>query len=134
MPRVPERTVVPFALLVMSCNAWSSAETSAAAPARRAKIDHPGLPLAALTAAELDRFKLGDALFEATVRESDGLGPLYVRDACSACHVGDGRGPGLVTKIAPRSGDALLAKQLLPLGNTERPYVTAGAKTPLLAP
>src|SRR5262249_15341412 len=43
-------------------------------------------------------------------------------------------GPGLVTKVAARTGDVQLAKQLLPFGSTERPYVTAGAKTPLLAP
>lgn len=125
--------VVGFA---MGCNlsgAREGTEAKAPATARRAKIDRPGLPLEKLSEAELDRFKQGDALFEATVRESDGLGPLYVRDACSACHAGDGRGPGIVVKVAAKSGDPALAAELLPFGNTERPYVTAGAKQPLLA-
>jgi CxxC motif-containing protein (DUF1111 family) len=101
---------------------------------RKVRIDHPGLPLPSLSEAELRRFEQGDALFEATLRESDGLGPLYVRDACAACHAGDGRGPGLVMKVAPKSGDAALAKQLLPFGSSERPYTSAGAKIALLSP
>ncbi len=97
-------------------------------------VDRPGLPLATLSSDELDRFKRGDALFEATIRDSDGLGPLYVRDACSACHAGDGRGPGLVTKVVALDADSPLAATLLPFGPTERPYTSAGAKVPLLAP
>lgn len=102
--------------------------------ARKVKVDRPGLPLAALNEHELDRFKQGDALFEATVRTSDGLGPLYIRDACSACHAGDGRGPGLVTKVVPARGGTELPNLLVAYGPTERPYAVAGAKVPLLAP
>jgi CxxC motif-containing protein (DUF1111 family) len=101
---------------------------------RKVKVDHPGLPLATLSEPELERFKQGDALFDATIRDSDGLGPLYVRDACSACHANDGRGPGLVTKIVPSQADSVLAAAILPFGPTERPYTSAGAKVPLLAP
>ncbi|MDF3067382.1 MAG: putative thiol oxidoreductase [Polyangiaceae bacterium] len=129
--------VLAFALVlsVPACNAWSSVESGpAAAPARKVKVDRASLPVLELTDAELSRFKQGDALFEAVVRESDGLGPLYVRDACSACHVDDGRGPGLVTKMAPRQGVQVELEKLLPFGTTERPYAAAGAKTPLLAP
>ena len=103
-------------------------------PARRVNVDRPGLPFSTLNSDELDRFKQGDALFDATVRESDGLGPLYVRDACSACHVGDGRGPGLVTKVVAIDRGSAVAATLLPFGPTERPYTSAGAKIPLLAP
>jgi CxxC motif-containing protein (DUF1111 family) len=138
MTTVPVLRSVPalaFVTLIAACNVWTSAESSpAAAPARKVKVDRPSLPLIDLTDAELSRFKQGDALFEVIVRETDGLGPLYVRDACNACHVDDGRGPGLVTKIAPvheASGDLA---ELLPFGTTERPYTSAGAKTPLLAP
>lgn len=101
---------------------------------RKVNVDRPGLPLSTLSSEELDRFKQGDALFEATIRESDGLGPLYVRDACSACHAGDGRGPGLVTKVVPVEANTTVAPRLLPYGPTERPYTSAGAKIPLLAP
>jgi CxxC motif-containing protein (DUF1111 family) len=101
----------------------------------RVRVDRPGLPLSAATDEELLRFREGDALFEATVRESDGLGPLYVRDSCAACHQGDGRGPGFVNKFAA-SGELSRAdlSALLPLGATERPFVTASAKLPLLSP
>jgi len=90
------------------------------------------MPLRAATDEERRRFKEGDALFEAIVRESDGLGPLYIRDSCAACHAADGRGPGLVTKAVLAAPD--LAEQLLPYGPTERPYAVAGATKPLLAP
>jgi CxxC motif-containing protein (DUF1111 family) len=123
--------------LAVSCNfssARESTEARAPSPTRKVKVDHPGLPLEQLTERELSRFKEGDGLFEATIRESDGLGPLYVRDACAACHASDGRGPGLVMKVAPKNGDPALTAKLLPFGNTERPYATAGAKTALLAP
>jgi CxxC motif-containing protein (DUF1111 family) len=122
---------------VAACNLTSrgAPETEPSrATVRRVKVDRPGLPLERLSATELSRFKQGDALFDTTLRESDGLGPLYVRDACSACHAGDGRGPGLVTKVGVKNGDAALAAKLFPFGNTERPYTTAGAKTALLAP
>ncbi|RYZ05666.1 MAG: hypothetical protein EOO73_19445 [Myxococcales bacterium] len=136
MTRAPvARALLLLALGSSACNAWTSAESGpAAAPARKVKVDRASLPLLELTDTELARFKQGDALFEAIVRESDGLGPLYVRDACNACHVDDGRGPGLVTKMAPSDPSQVELAKLLPFGTTERPYATAGAKTPLLAP
>ena len=109
--------------------ASSNAEVSARPGSR---VDRPGLPLIRASDAELRSFREGDALFEATVRESDGLGPLYVRDSCAACHQSDGRGPGFVTKLVP---NALFAKselaELLPFGSTERPFMAAGAKQAL---
>ncbi len=62
------------------------------------------------------------------------LGPLFIRDACSACHQGDGRGPGSVTKLAVVGADPELEKRILPFGSTARPYVAAGAKLPLVSP
>jgi CxxC motif-containing protein (DUF1111 family) len=122
------RAVLVCALLPLGC-------AEAPSSSNRVRIDRPGLPLAEATPSELERFKEGDALFEATVRPSDGLGPLYIRDACAACHAQDGRGPGVVTKvIARRAASAATLAQLLPHGPTERPYMTAGAKQPLLAP
>ena len=97
-------------------------------------VDRPGLPLSRASEAELRNFREGDALFEATVRESDGLGPLYVRDSCAACHQADGRGPGFVSKLAPVGTSSKSAfAALLPLGPTERPFMTAGAKQALRA-
>jgi CxxC motif-containing protein (DUF1111 family) len=98
------------------------------------KVDRASAPLLALAEEELARFKQGDALFEAVVRASDGLGPLYVRDSCAACHVEDGRGPGFVTKMGVRGEETAELRRLFPYGTTERPYLAAGATIPLLAP
>jgi CxxC motif-containing protein (DUF1111 family) len=89
--------------------------------------DPPDRPLRRATPAEVTRFNEGDALFEVVYREADGLGPLFIRSSCAACHRDDGRGPGVVARMAG-------AARLLPHGDTERPYPTAGATRPLLAP
>jgi CxxC motif-containing protein (DUF1111 family) len=123
-----------LSLAAWSCSLLPSRANDDLSAARRVKVDRPGLPLSSLSGAELDRFKQGDTLFEATIRNSDGLGPLYVRDACSACHAGDGRGPGLVTKVVAIDAGSTVDAALLPFGSTERPYTSAGAKVPLLAP
>lgn len=116
------------------CSALPSRVSEERPASRRVTVDHPSLPLKALSERELDRFQRGDALFEASLRESDGLGPLYVRNACSACHAADGRGPGVVTKVTPLENASATVTALLPFGATERPYTTAGATVPLLAP
>ena len=95
------------------------------------RVDHGGLPLSGADALELDRFRAGDALFESTFREADGLGPLYVRSSCSACHAGDGRGPGRVGKLFVEASSG--SSVTLPFGTSERPYFTAGARLPVLA-
>jgi CxxC motif-containing protein (DUF1111 family) len=134
-PGLVRRAIQFFALFATtSCSLLQGLVSEEAPAARKVSVDRPGLPLSTLTTDELDRFQQGDALFEATIRDSDGLGPLYVRDACSACHAGDGRGPGLVTKAVPLDVNTTLSATLLPFGPTERPYTSAGAKVPLLAP
>lgn len=99
---------------------------------RVVRIDRPDFPLAHATPEELARFQAGDLFFDVTLREADGLGPLYIRSSCAGCHADDGRGPGVVRKMSVTDGsDSAFA---LPHGNTERPYVIAGATTPLGAP
>ena len=56
---------------------------------------HAGLGWAYVLAYEADREAFDD--FEVV---EDGLGPLYIRTACSACHGQAGKGPGSVTTIA----------------------------------
>lgn len=107
--------------------------TASAESRPRARVDRPGLPLLGATDAELKQFRDGDALFETTVRESDGLGPLYVRDACAACHQGDGRGPGFVNKFIT-SETSSAERTPFPFGTSERPFVAAGATQALLLP
>lgn len=44
------------------------------------------LPLAGLTAAELNRFNQGRAVFERVFTEQSGLGPLFNSSSCAGCH------------------------------------------------
>jgi CxxC motif-containing protein (DUF1111 family) len=118
--------------------AWGmGAVVGCSQPARVARVDRPDLPLLRATPAELARFQQGDDLFETTFREPDGLGPLFIRRSCAACHRSDARGPGLVAKMAVVEADGVTTatdQSALHFGPTQRPYVTAGAKTPLVAP
>lgn len=91
--------------------------------------DAVDLPLTNATPEEVAGFNRGDALFDLPFRMTDGLGPLYIRTACSACHAEAGRGPGLVEKMS--SVDPATAATTLPYGATVRPFVTAGASTPI---
>jgi CxxC motif-containing protein (DUF1111 family) len=118
----PVHAVVLLSALV-ACSTDSREESG-----RVVRIDRSDFPLLRATPEELVRFQDGDALFDVTLREADGLGPLYIRASCGACHADDGRGPGLVRKMFVTEGDSA---ELLPHGNTERPYAAAGAKSPL---
>ena len=96
-----------------------------------------GAPLVGISSHLRAQFDRGDSLFERTQRDADGLGPLYVRAACADCHRDDARGPGLVEKLSVIGADGITAsadQSKLPFGHSVRPYVTAGASTPVLAP
>jgi CxxC motif-containing protein (DUF1111 family) len=99
--------------------------------------DPTDIPLRGATRAQVDRFDEGDALFDAVFREPDGIGPLYVRNACAACHDGAARGPGAVEKMAQVEADGITPlpdQSGLPYGHTVRPYTAAGATTPISPP
>jgi CxxC motif-containing protein (DUF1111 family) len=94
-------------------------------------------PLVGLPRAALDVFHEGDRLFGRSFRPADGLGPLYIRPSCAACHQGAGSGPGLVEKfqiVDPTTRLPIKDAPELSLGVTERPFTVAGATQPLLAP
>jgi CxxC motif-containing protein (DUF1111 family) len=101
-------------------------------PDRIVAEDAVDLPLTGSTAEDLRIFKDGDALFDAVFGPADGLGPLFIRSQCSACHSEGGRGPGLVEKMAP--ADPSVGGDSLPYGPTVRPYMTVPATTPLVPP
>lgn len=99
--------------------------------------DPTDIPLRAATRAQQDRFDEGDALFDAVFREPDGIGPLYVRNACAGCHDGAARGPGAVEKMARVDADGITPlpdQSGLPYGHTVRPYTASSAQTPISAP
>ncbi len=94
-------------------------------------------PLRGADSEMVSRFHDGDAVFELPMRPADGLGPLYIRRACADCHEAGVRGPGLVQKMSIVEEDGVTAaadQSALSYGHTVRPYVTAGATTPLLPP
>lgn len=121
-------------LSVLTLSAGCGAES---APDDPAGDDPSSVPLRGASAEQVERFKEGDALFNFTFRERDGLGPLYIREACAACHDGAGRGPGAVQKMALVEADGFTPaadQTALAYGHTVRPYAVAGATTPLSPP
>jgi CxxC motif-containing protein (DUF1111 family) len=95
------------------------------------------VPIAKATSEELDDFANGDVLFDLPEREADGLGPLYTRDNCGACHDNAARGPGFVQKMSVVEADGVTAaadQSLLTFGHTVHPLVVAPATTPIMPP
>lgn len=125
-----------LALLVSACSS-APAKDDPLDGVKLVSDDPVDTPLRAATPAQMDRFAEGDTVFDAVFREPDGIGPLYVRNACGACHESAGRGPGAVSKMALVEADGItpLADQSgLAYGHTERPYLAAGAKTVIAPP
>ena len=93
-------------------------------------------PIDGLSADWNDRFVAGDAVFEAVFRETQGLGPLYIRHSCGSCHADDARGPAAVRKMVVVEPDGTPSddQSLLPYGHTERTQLAAGASTAITPP
>jgi CxxC motif-containing protein (DUF1111 family) len=99
--------------------------------------DGTDLPLRDATPELQARFTEGDALFDFSYREPDGLGPLYIRAACSSCHEAATKGPGAVQKMAVVGPDGLTPAEdqsALAYGHTVRPLKAAGATQAILPP
>ena len=100
-------------------------------------LDNPGNPIPDLPDDWQTRFLDGDAKFETPFLDTQGLGPVFIRTSCAACHASDGRGPGTVSKMVLVGDDGLTPledQSALPWGHTVRPYVAGGATTPLNPP
>ncbi len=94
-------------------------------------------PIAGLTSEQTATFNDGNHLFDLALHEGDGLGPLYTRNNCSACHGGALRGPGAVEKMSVVAPDGLTPspdQSSLPFGPTVHPLLAAGATTPIVPP
>lgn len=99
--------------------------------------DRFDIPIAGLTRSDIRTFDRGDMLFGLPLREYDGLGPLYTRASCGACHAEGVRGPGLVQKMAIVEDDGVtpaLDQSELDYGDTVHPLRSAGAETAILPP
>ncbi len=99
-------------------------------------VDAVDVPLDGLSADDVARFDDGDALFGLPFREPDGLGPLFIRSSCAACHEEGLRGAGLVQKMAvvDASGEPAADQSALAFGPTIRRGLAAGAMTPIEPP
>ncbi|MBL8717701.1 MAG: hypothetical protein JNL79_17080 [Myxococcales bacterium] len=99
--------------------------------------DPVDVPIDGVTPDQIATFNAGDALFDLPLREADGLGPLYTRTSCSACHDEGTRGPGLVQKMSVVEADGKTPakdQSKLAFGHTVHPLVAGGGKTPIVAP
>jgi CxxC motif-containing protein (DUF1111 family) len=95
------------------------------------------VPIEGLPTADVDAFASGDDLFDLPLRPYDGLGPLYTRTSCGACHDKGVRGPGLVQKMVSVGADGVTDaadQSLFPYGHTVHPLVAGGASTPVTPP
>ena len=93
-------------------------------------VNASDVPIDGLPADDVKKFDDGDDLFGVPFRSADGLGPLFVRTACAACHAEGSRGPGLVQKMAIVEADGVTAaadQSALTYGHTIREGTAAGA-------
>lgn len=128
---------IVLGLALVGCGPLPVVPVSDAGAVVVVKEDALDQPLRGATDAQLERFAEGDALFDLPFRPADGLGPLYIRNACSACHLQAGRGAGGVEKVVVVEADGVTIaadQSALLYGNTLRPYFLAPATAPLMAP
>jgi CxxC motif-containing protein (DUF1111 family) len=95
------------------------------------------VPIDGLSREDVAKFNDGDGLFDLPFRPADGLGPLYIRTACSSCHAEGARGPGLVQKMVVVEADGFTPapdQSALAFGHTVRQSMAAGARTPIAPP
>jgi CxxC motif-containing protein (DUF1111 family) len=124
------------AALVLACAACTT--TAAPSPdAGSTLVNASDVPIDGLSSDDIARFDDGDALFDLPFRPADGLGPLFIRSACSACHAEGSRGPGLVEKFALVEADDVTPaadQSALSWGHSVRQGLAAGATTPITPP
>ncbi len=100
-------------------------------------VDPASAPIAGLSDGDLAQFSDGEMAFAQIFGPSDGLGPLYIRPACAACHQDGSRGPGFAQKMAVVQADGVTAspdQSALEWGHTIREGLVAPAVTPIVPP
>jgi CxxC motif-containing protein (DUF1111 family) len=128
----------PWQLSVLVVASACGEPGSAPAPdAPSTLVNASDVPIDGLSSEDVAKFHDGDALFDLPFRPADGLGPLFIRTACSACHEAGSRGPGLVQKMAIVEPDGVTPsadQSALAYGHTVRGGMAAGATTPIMPP
>ena len=130
--------MVAAAIAIAGCSGGDGMTDKApvAAPASTAP-DVFDVAIPQITSALKAAFNDGDVAFSRPVTDADGLGPLYTRVSCDACHSTGVRGPGLVQKMSVVQADGVtpsLDQSLLPYGHTVHPLLTGDAHTPIVPP
>ncbi|HEX3902662.1 MAG TPA: di-heme oxidoredictase family protein [Polyangia bacterium] len=143
MPTAPLRLLVPLSWLLCAAVASGCGDASQTPPpspdAGSGLQNLFDVPVSGIGADAVANFNDGDRLFEIVLRDADGLGPLYTRQACGDCHnAEDGlRGPGAAQKMSVVEADGLTPspdQSALPWGPTVHPFVVAPAVTPIVPP
>lgn len=99
MPVRNSRLAAPLTLLALAAALVACGNGSGGEATRPGLA--PGAPVPGLRAAELARFREGEALFNHVFTPAEGLGPLFNENQCSACHTSPasgGTGDQLVVK------------------------------------
>jgi CxxC motif-containing protein (DUF1111 family) len=123
--------------LVLLAGACSGSGTAPEPDAPSTLVNASDVPIDGLSSADVAKFNDGDALFDLPFRPVDGLGPLFIRTSCSACHQEGSRGPGLVQKMAIVEADGVTPaadQSALAYDHTVRQGLAAGATTPITPP
>ena len=126
-----------WSILLLTASACGSPEVHDAPDAGSTLVNAADVPIDGLPGDDVARFDDGDALFGLPFRPADGVGPLFIRTSCAACHREGSRGPGLVQKLAIVEPDGVTPaadQSALTWGHTVRPGLAAGATTPIAAP
>jgi CxxC motif-containing protein (DUF1111 family) len=124
-------------LLVLPAYACAGTGSTAEPDAPSTLVNASDVPLDGLSSEDVARFNDGDGLFDLPFRPAEGLGPLYIRTSCGACHAEGSRGPGLVQKMAIVESDGVTPgpdQTALAYGQTVRTGLAAGATTPITPP
>jgi CxxC motif-containing protein (DUF1111 family) len=130
-------SVLTLLLLVSACGGAGTSGSVDAGVNGGLLAPSPGTPDGPLRGATIDQqraFRAGDAVAEYLFDSVEGLGPVYARPSCVACHLRGGRGPGQTERFAFVSSVTGAPLGVPPFGPLVRPLVTAGAVTPVLAP
>jgi CxxC motif-containing protein (DUF1111 family) len=125
-----------FALALVACSGEDPNVTQEQ-PGPMPTVDAVDVPVRGLTSQWVSEFNDGDLAFGTPLREADGLGPLYTRASCAACHDTGARGPGLVKKMVLVEEDGVTPRtdqSALPFGFTVHPLTAGGGHSPILPP
>jgi CxxC motif-containing protein (DUF1111 family) len=121
--------------LLLACNHSSEAPDDLG-DLQLVSADPSDLQLGQLSSDWTQRFHRGDGLFELPFSDTQGLGPVYIRQSCNSCHAADSRGPGVVRKmvVVDSDGQPSRDQSALNYGHTVRPLMAAGAQQGITVP